>query len=598
VPVQHDPVTVLIADIQNNSNDPTFDRTLEPILKLALEGAGFISAFDRSGVRNIGARAPEKLDEVAAREIALKQGVGVVVSGNVERQGSGFRVVLKAMQPVTGTVIANVSDRASSKDKVLGVTTNLATRIREALGDDTSDDAQRFAMDTLSATSLEAVRHYAAGIQALSNGKFEDARQAFSKAVEADPKFGIAYQGLAVALRNLDRPQEAARNIDEALKHLQGMTDREKNRTRGFFYRMTGDYQQCVKEYGDLVTKYSADVSARNQIALCSTFLRDMPRAINEMQYLVKLLPKRALYRCNLATYAAYSADFTTAETEARATLDLGSTCGLQALALAQTGAGQFPEAASSYDEMSKAAGLGASYTASGRGDLAIYEGRYSEGVRILEAGAAADLAAKDVDRAAAKLVAVAYAQLQHGQKQAAIAAAQKALENGKTVKIRFLATRVFVEAGEIARARTLAAELASELQAEPRAYGKILEGLIALKNKNVVEAVNDLTEGNKLLDTWIGAFDLGRAYLEARAFTQADSEFDRCIKRRGEALSLFLDEEPTYAYFPHVYYYQGRAREGLNTAGFADLYTTYLSIREKAGEDPLLPDVRRRAGR
>jgi hypothetical protein len=42
------------------------------------------------------------------------------------------------------------------------------------------------------------------------------------------------------------------------------------------------------------------------------------------------------------------------------------------------------------------------------------------------------------------------------------------------------------------------------------------------------------------MLDTWIGRFELGRAYIEAGAFTEADSEFDQCLKRRGEAIELF----------------------------------------------------------
>ena len=66
-------------------------------------------------------------------------------------------------------------------------------------------------------------------------------------------------------------------------------------------------------------------------------------------------------------------------------------------------------------------------------------------------------------------------------------------------------------------------------------------------------------------------------------------------IARRGEAISLFLDEEPTYGYFPPVYYYQGRIREGLNSASFSDSYRTYLDIRGEAGEDPLLTEVRNR---
>ena len=57
----------------------------------------------------------------------------------------------------------------------------------------------------------------------------------------------------------------------------------------------------------------------------------------------------------------------------------------------------------------------------------------------------------------------------------------------------------------------------------------------------------------------------------------------------------MFLDEEPTYGHFPPVYYYQGRVREEMNNAAFADSYRTYLDIRGNAGEDPLLPDVRER---
>src|SRR6185503_16562206 len=38
-PTQHDPVSVLIADLQNQTGDSAFDGTLEPMLKRALEGA-------------------------------------------------------------------------------------------------------------------------------------------------------------------------------------------------------------------------------------------------------------------------------------------------------------------------------------------------------------------------------------------------------------------------------------------------------------------------------------------------------------------------------------------------------------------------------
>ena len=44
------------------------------------------------------------------------------------------------------------------------------------------------------------------------------------------------------------------------------------------------------------------------------------------------------------------------------------------------------------------------------------------------------------------------------------------------------------------------------------------------------------------------------------------------------------------------VYYYQGRVREGLKSTKFAESYGAYLEIRGKSTEDPLVPEVRRRA--
>jgi tetratricopeptide (TPR) repeat protein len=268
----------------------------------------------------------------------------------------------------------------------------------------------------------------------------------------------------------------------------------------------------------------------------------------------------------------------------------------LLALAFAQVGQGQLPQATETYRTLGKIDAQGASYESSGLGDLALYDGRWSDAARIFTEGAQADLASKDADRAANKFAALAYTQLVRQQKGAAIAAAEKALATSQAVKIRFLAARVFVEAGATPRARMLAAGLAAELQAEPQTYAKIIDGETALKAGDPRQAIKAFTDANGLLDTWIGHFDLGRAYLEIPAYTQADSEFDRCIKRRGEAMALFLDEEPTFGYFPTVYYYQGRVRQALHSAGFAESYRAYLDIRGKSREDPLLPDVRRGA--
>src|SRR5262249_48186545 len=192
---------------------------------------------------------------------------------------------------------------------------------------------------------------------------------------------------------------------------------------------------------------YAADVSARNNLALCLSGLRNVPRAVDEMRQVVKILPKRALYRENLALYADYSGDARTAEREVRAMSD-PSVFGLLALAYSQLLSGDTAAAGETYREIGKVDALGASYMASGLGDIALFEGRFLDAPRILTDGAAADIASKDTDRAADKFAALAHAQLLRGQRDAAIAAAQQALANSQAVKIRFLAARALIEAG------------------------------------------------------------------------------------------------------------------------------------------------------
>ena len=264
-------------------------------------------------------------------------------------------------------------------------------------------------------------------------------------------------------------------------------------------------------------------------------------------------------------------------------------------MAFAQTGLDQLDKAAESYQRLSALGPLGASTAAAGLADLAAYQGRFNDAVKILEPAAAKDLAAKSADRASSKFAALAHIQLNRGQRAQAVAMAQKALDSSQAAKIRFLAARIYVEAGEIDKAASLAAKTSSEILPEPQAYGKIIQAIILLKNGNKAEAIKGLQDANNTLNSWIGHFELGRAYLEASAFPEATSEFDQCLKRRGEALALFLDEVPTYSYLPAVYYYQGRADEGLDPKAAAEAYRKFIAIQGKGEGGDLLHDAKKR---
>jgi tetratricopeptide (TPR) repeat protein len=602
----HEPVTIVIADFRNNTSDPVFDRTLEVTLRRALDEAAFISAFDRSGIGMLGVRR-DTLDEEAARALAVENGLDVVLSGSIENYGGGYEISVKAVRTVTGQEVAIAIDRASRKEQVLAVVTQLAIAVRRALGDATPPRDQFSALRSVSAGSLEVVRHYGAAAESQSEGRYEEARQHLLNALDLDPRFGPGYQALSIMSRNLGEPEAAEKYIKEALQNLETMTERERLSTRGFYYRLTTDYQQCAKLYAEMTARYPADVVAHNQRALCLLWLRDLSGAVDEVKQAVQILPKRQVLRFNLAALSAYAGDFQAAEREAEM-VQPPDEFAMVALAFAQWGQGDLQAATETYQKLADIS-RGASWAASGLAELALYEGRFSEAARLYEQGAAADLASQNQRKAARKFAALAYAQLWRGQKDLAIAAAQKALVHEQTGAIRFLAARAFVQAGAVASARTEAARIslgrfvdegpsgaAGGPAAEPEAYAKIIEAEIALAEDDPRQAIKLLTEANTLADTWLGHFDLGLAYLQVPAFAQADAEFELCLKRRGEAMSLFFDEEPTYGFFPPVFYYQGIAREGLNRAESVESFAEYMSLRGKSTEDPLVLEARRRA--
>ena len=253
---------------------------------------------------------PDKLDEAAARQVATKQAVGVVVSGSIERNGDSYDISVKTAQPISGNVMNSAKTRASSKDQVLAMVAKLATTVRRALGEKTSEADQLFAMRSISTGNLEVISHYAAGIELQSKGRTKRRSKSFSRPWRSIRTSASGTRVFQSTCGTSGGVQESEKNAKEALRHLDGMTERERFSTRGNYYRITGDLNQCIKEYGELIARYSADTVAHNNRALCLGGLRDFRGAMDEMRQALQILPNHMTYRANLALFAGLRGRF------------------------------------------------------------------------------------------------------------------------------------------------------------------------------------------------------------------------------------------------------------------------------------------------
>ena len=190
---------------------------------------------------------------------------------------------------------------------------------------------------------------------------------------------------------------------------------------------------------------------------------------------------------------------------------------------------------------------LGASYTASGLGDLAIYEGRLSDAVTLFTKGAAADLQSNDPDRAANKFAALAYSQVLRGQMKARWPRPNR---RWRTAMRRRSDSWRRGSSSRRTRSARAHARRQPGLGASSGAAGvrKIIEGDIALKGGDARQAAKSSPMRTRSstpglatsiwgAPTWSGRFHAGRFGI--RSLHQAPRRGAVAVPRRGAHLRL-----------------------------------------------------------
>ena len=594
---EKEPVSVLIADFDNQTGDQLFDGTLEQALQIGIEGASFITSYRREAALRLASEVQTalNLDEAAARLVALREGVKLVLAGSIVEDDGEYELSVRAVEPKAGETISESKVTAKSKLEVLTAIGILAGDVREELGDDSLD--RLVASETFTATNLEAVQAYTTAQGLQYNGKYGDAMAHYEKAVEHDPNFGRAYSGWALSARSLGREQESAALWEKALSNLNTMTERERLRTLGLYYSVvTRNYQKSIESYETLVEKYPADDTAHNGLAVQYFYVLDFQIALREGSVVLDIYPNSVMGRSNYALFAMYAGDFETAVGAAEKVKELDSTYFKAWLPIAMKAMSDNDHvtAQDAYGSMAKTGPRGASTATLGLADLAIFSGEYEKAITTLLEGITADEETGNRYGMASKYMALAEALGGLGQDNEATDALREGLALTKADSSVLPAALMYVAAGQHEDAETMAKELSQKLQPQSRAYAKLVRCLILLSSGEHMAAIDTLNEALAMADLWLVRFYLGRTYLEAGFFAEALDEFIAAGDRQGEATSVFLDDLPTYRYLATLPYWLGRAQEELGMASVAaENYSAYISRRPDG--DPLADDARQR---
>ena len=597
-----EPISVLVADFRNNTGDPVFDDSLEYAMRIGLEGAPFITTYKRRNARRVANRlnpdAEGRLDAEMAQLICVREGINMFMDGAIEPKGDGYSLKIWARDPLDSDKATEYSKTIASKGEVLTAAAWLANKVISDLGGTPTKSAQELAGETFTTSSLEAMDAYTNAQELSIIGKQEEAIEEYLRAIDLDPNFGRSYSGLASVYHNRGQLEEREKYFNKAFTKIDQMGDREKHRTMATYYVIHRNFQKAIAELTELLEKYPADYAGRTNLALSYFYARNYSQAKEVGRQAVELYPSNSMSRFNLSWYSLADGDIDMAEQEAQIAIDNspGYEKAYVVLALSKFMKGESAEAVDIYNRLKNISTVGESLAILGLADIALYEGRVADASEMLVERISLDTKEGRTDYLGNKWAPLAYARFLSRKKALALEAADRAVAAIKEIGTMVYAAQIYFQAGKEDKALSIATELGRRLGPEPRAYAKIIEAEILKKKGRIHEAIEFFNQAQEILDTWLGRFSLGKAYLEIKAFPDAHKELDSCLKRHGETASVFFNDVPSIHYLPLIYYYLGRAQEGLGSPAAAESYQTFLKIKANSDEgDSLVEDCLRR---
>ena len=249
--------SILIADVDNRTNEETFDLALQTALEADLRQSRYATVFDRGQVAEVlrlMRRDPAtRLDEALGRDVCRFAGVRALVLPRILAVGQAYELQAVLVDPIDGKHVESfrVSARGA-EDVLLRAIDDLSRKLRRGLGESMSSIRRTDApVAMVTTSSWEALRLYTLAHQRWSAGHWQDAATMFEKALDKDPRFVAARLGLGLAqIQFLGRVEEGKKTLARAVEDSQGLSERELLLVRAVELQyVKGDLQAALEQY-------------------------------------------------------------------------------------------------------------------------------------------------------------------------------------------------------------------------------------------------------------------------------------------------------------------------------------------------------------
>jgi len=596
--------TIVLADFDNKTGDPVFDDTLKRGLAIQLEQSPFLNLLsDESIAETLALMAKPKdarLTRDLVREVCERTASTATIEGSISSLGSQYVLWLKAVSCHNDELMADEQVTADDKEHVIQALGQAATKLRKKLGESLASVQKYDApLERVTTPSLEALRAYTLGYQAVLKLDSAAATQFFHQAISLDPNFATAYARLGETYANLGETARAAENLSKAYELRERVGDEREKLYIDSHYEdtVTGNLEAARRAYELWAQMYPRDEVPLDNLGNLYFEVGQHDLALATYRKRQELDPGSGLSSGALVTAYTFLDRLDEAEAMAHQAQAHGADSSsihtnlYQIDFLKHDSAGMDQEAAAVLGKQGYEDDL--LYLES---DTAAYAGQFARARKLTRSAAESAQRADTKEAAAAYEAEAAVREALVGNAALAKQQAHAALALSKGRDVQAMSTVALTLAGDSRQAMRPANDLAARFPNDTLVqfnYLPLIHACAALQSGNSAKALEALAPAAPYeLGVIMGSADFtlypiylrGEAFLAAHQGTEAAVEFQKILHHPGIAVN-----EPIGA-LAHLGLGRAYALSG-NTAKAKASYQDFLALWKDA--DPDVPIYR-----
>jgi DNA-binding winged helix-turn-helix (wHTH) protein len=289
--------TIMLADVDNRTNDPVFDDALSTALRYEMGQTPYLNllGFDKTYATLGQLKLPPttRITAEIARQICSKTNSKMVIADSIADAGNGYYMEMRALDCGSGATLAKEGTDISSRNQIVHELGAMAVRLRRKLGEP-AESLARFnqPLEIATSASLEALQTGTEGRKLFEAGDPQAALPLFQRGIELDPNFALLYQQMGVANAALSHYDLMAAEMMHGYQLRDRMTEKNRLNTEYLYYsHATGELDKAYSALLRALELFPRDVSFHNNLAHTLLALGQLSRAADLEDETARLQP-------------------------------------------------------------------------------------------------------------------------------------------------------------------------------------------------------------------------------------------------------------------------------------------------------------------